>query len=58
MTQHEKSAIIGYFRNGMPVDQIAILMSITVFQAQKIIDNHLKNTDHGREKNNSQQTKA
>ncbi len=42
MSSLEKSAIIGYYRNGMPFEVIAAIMGISEKYVTQIIDNYIK----------------
>lgn len=42
MNDFEKSAIVGYYRNGMEINLIAAIMGIPVSYAEMIINEYLK----------------
>jgi DNA-directed RNA polymerase specialized sigma subunit len=42
MTQFEKSALIGYWRNGMTFEMIAAIMGISEHYARQIVNDYLK----------------
>lgn len=42
MTFYEKSAIIGYYRNGMALKLIGYIMGISVKYAECIVNEYLK----------------
>jgi len=42
MTIYEKSAIIGYYRNGMPFELIGYIMGITESYARSIVNEYLR----------------
>ena len=43
MTEYEKSALIGHWRNGASIEMIALIMEISEAQVEKIISDYLKN---------------
>lgn len=43
LTTYEKSALLGYFRNGMTYQEIALLMGISVEYVQMILTNYFEN---------------
>lgn len=45
MTTEEKSAIIGYYRNGMTDEQIACFWGISPQYVRMIIDSYLKENE-------------
>lgn len=42
MTSYERSAIIGYYRNGMAYELIAYIMGISESYARQIVMDYLK----------------
>lgn len=42
MSPEEKSAVIGYYRNGMSYEIIAYIMGISESYARLIVENYLK----------------
>ena len=51
LTAFDKSAILGFYRNGMKVENIAILVGVTSWEVEKLIQDYL-NLKDGQENHN------
>ena len=44
ITEHQKSAIVGYWRCGAPLEQICVVTGISFWKIEKIITDHKTHT--------------